>query len=166
MQGVAQSAPVFRPSNNPDLSGLSRATEEQIGAIGLESRNIYSGRHVELLQNLPRFHPGLSEDFFSLLPQDERARPLDAYWRRILDPDPVVHGPAAMEAHDANYVGGDINGGVEDIRQLIFRPWPSLDPYRVEAGLYLCSSSTPPGGGVHGMCGMLAAQSVLRHELK
>src|SRR6185436_15713401 len=55
MQGVAQSAPVFRPSNNPDLSGLSRATEEQIGAIGLESRNIYSGRHVELLQNLSRF---------------------------------------------------------------------------------------------------------------
>ncbi|HEX6869430.1 MAG TPA: hypothetical protein VF119_11525, partial [Candidatus Limnocylindrales bacterium] len=78
----------------------------------------------------------------------------------------AVHGPAAMEAHDANYVGGDINGGVEDIRQLVFRPWPSLDPYRVGAGLYLCSSSTPPGGGVHGMCGMLAAQSALRHELR
>ena len=46
----------------------------------------------------------------------------------------AVHGPAAMEAHDANYVGGDINGGIEDIRQLIFRPWPSLDPYRVGTG--------------------------------
>ena len=46
-----------------------------------------------------------------------------------------THGPAAMEAHDANYVGGDINGGIEDIRQLIFRPWPSLDPYRVGRGL-------------------------------
>ncbi len=76
-----------------------------------------------------------------------------------------AHGPAAMEAHDANYIGGDINGGIQDIRQLIFRPWPSLDPYRVGNGLYLCSSSTPPGGGVHGMCGMLAARSALRHDL-
>jgi phytoene dehydrogenase-like protein len=78
----------------------------------------------------------------------------------------AVHGPAAMEAHDANYIGGDINGGIQDIRQLIFRPWPSLDPYRVGDGLYLCSSSTPPGGGVHGMSGMLAARSALRHELR
>ena len=78
----------------------------------------------------------------------------------------ATHGPAAMEAYDENYVGGDINGGIEDIRQLVFRPWPSLDPYRVGAGLYLCSSSTPPGGGVHGMGGMLAARSALRHELR
>ena len=78
----------------------------------------------------------------------------------------AAHGPAALEAHDANYVGGDINGGIEDIRQLIFRPWPAIDPYRVGDGLYLCSSSTPPGGGVHGMCGMLAARSALRHELR
>ena len=77
----------------------------------------------------------------------------------------ATHGPAQMEAYDANYVGGDINGGIQDIRQLIFRPWPSLDPYRVGEGLYLCSSSTPPGGGVHGMSGMLAARSALRHEL-
>jgi phytoene dehydrogenase-like protein len=78
----------------------------------------------------------------------------------------ATHGPAAMEAYDANYVGGDINGGVEDIRQLVFRPWPALDPYRVGEGLYLCSSSTPPGGGVHGMSGMLAARSALRHDLR
>ena len=45
-------------------------------------------------------------------------------------------------------------------------PWPSLDPYRVGEGLYLCSSSTPPGGGVHGMCGVQAARSSLRHELR
>jgi phytoene dehydrogenase-like protein len=77
----------------------------------------------------------------------------------------ATHGPAQMEAYDANYVGGDINGGIEDIRQLIFRPWPTLDPYRVGEGLYLCSSSTPPGGGVHGMSGMLAAKSALRHDL-
>jgi len=78
----------------------------------------------------------------------------------------AVHGPAALEAHDADYIGGDINGGIQDIRQLIFRPWPTLDPYRVGKGLYMCSSSTPPGGGVHGMCGMLAAKSALRHELR
>ena len=78
----------------------------------------------------------------------------------------AVHGPAALEAHDANYVGGDINGGIGDIRQLLFRPWPALDPYRVGAGLYLCSSSTPPGGGVHGMSGWHAARSALRHELR
>jgi phytoene dehydrogenase-like protein len=76
------------------------------------------------------------------------------------------HGPAAMEAYDENYVGGDINGGIQDIRQLIFRPWAAFDPYRVGEGLYLCSSSTPPGGGVHGMSGMLAARSALRHELR
>ena len=75
-------------------------------------------------------------------------------------------GPGALETWDENLVGGDINGGIQDIRQLIFRPWPKLDPYRVGAGLYLCSSSTPPGGGVHGMSGMLAARSVLRHELR
>ena len=78
----------------------------------------------------------------------------------------ATHAPAQMEAYDENYVGGDINGGIQDIRQLIFRPWPSRDPYHVGEGLYLCSSSTPPGGGVHGMCGVLAARSSLRHELR
>jgi len=78
----------------------------------------------------------------------------------------ATHGPAAVEAYDENYVGGDINGGIQDIRQLICRPWPALDPYRVGRGLYLCSSSTPPGAGVHGMSGMLAARSALRHELR
>jgi phytoene dehydrogenase-like protein len=72
---------------------------------------------------------------------------------------------AAMEAYDENYVGGDINGGIADWRQLIFRPVPSLDPYRTPTrGIYICSSSTPPGGGVHGMSGYFAARSALRHE--
>ncbi len=74
-------------------------------------------------------------------------------------------GPAAMEAHDANDIGGDINGGIQDIRQLVFRPWPAWDPYHLGAGLYLCSSSTPPGGGVHGMSGWHAARSALRRDL-
>jgi len=71
-------------------------------------------------------------------------------------------GPAAMEAHDANYVGGDINGGMGDLRQFIGRPVLSRRPWATPVdGLYLCSSSTPPGGGVHGMCGWHAARCVL-----
>jgi phytoene dehydrogenase-like protein len=77
----------------------------------------------------------------------------------------ATRGPTQLEADNPNYVGGDINAGVEDIRQLIFRPGPLLDPYWTGApGLYLCSSSTPPGGGVHGMSGYLAARSALRRE--
>ncbi len=78
----------------------------------------------------------------------------------------AAHGPAALEAHDANYIGGDINAGIQDIRQLLFRPTVALDPYRAGPGLYLCSTSTPPGGGVHGMGGYLAARSALRHDLR
>jgi phytoene dehydrogenase-like protein len=77
-----------------------------------------------------------------------------------------THSPARMEAHDANYVGGDINAGVADIRQLLFRPVPALDPYHAGPGLYLASSSAPPGGGVHGMGGYLAARSALRRDLR
>jgi phytoene dehydrogenase-like protein len=76
----------------------------------------------------------------------------------------ATHSPAQMEAHDANYIGGDINAGIADVRQLLFRPIPSLDPYHAGPGLYLCSSSTPPGGGVHGMCGLKAAQAALRRQ--
>jgi phytoene dehydrogenase-like protein len=74
----------------------------------------------------------------------------------------VVHGPAAIERYNANYIGGDIAGGANVMDQMIGRPAWRLDPYATPArGLYLCSSSTPPGGGVHGMCGFLAAQSAL-----
>jgi phytoene dehydrogenase-like protein len=70
---------------------------------------------------------------------------------------------AALEAHDENLVGGAITGGIQDLRQLLFRPVPRLDPYATpHPRLFLCSASTPPGGGVHGMCGYHAARSVLR----
>ena len=70
---------------------------------------------------------------------------------------------AEMAAYNPNYIGGDINGGVQDLRQLFTRPVASLNPYTTPAsGIYLCSSSTPPGGGVHGMCGYFAAQAALR----
>ena len=72
-------------------------------------------------------------------------------------------GPAQLEAYNANYVGGDINGGRQDLLQLFTRPTLRLDPYSTpDPAIFLCSSSTPPGGGVHGMCGHLAAKSVLR----
>lgn len=74
-----------------------------------------------------------------------------------------VMNTAAMERYNPNYVGGDISGGVTDLWQLFTRPVAALDPYRTpNPRLYLCSSSTPPGGGVHGMCGWGAARSVLR----
>jgi phytoene dehydrogenase-like protein len=66
------------------------------------------------------------------------------------------------ERHNPNYVGGDINSGAATLRQTVFRPTPSLHPYRTPIpGVYLCSSSTPPGGGVHGMCGRGAARAAL-----
>jgi phytoene dehydrogenase-like protein len=74
---------------------------------------------------------------------------------------------AEMQLVNANLIGGDIGGGANNLIQLIFRPTPSLDPYRMRPdGLYLCSSSTPPGGGVHGMCGYHAAQSALKHTFR
>jgi phytoene dehydrogenase-like protein len=74
--------------------------------------------------------------------------------------------PAAMERHNPNNIGGDINGGVQDLGQLWTRPTFRLVPYSTPIkGLYLCSSSTPPGGGVHGMCGYYAAQAALKKVL-
>ncbi|MHB8507804.1 MAG: phytoene desaturase family protein [Candidatus Dormibacteria bacterium] len=71
-------------------------------------------------------------------------------------------GPAALQAYNANYVGGDINGGVQDWRQLFTRPVARPLPYATpDRRVYICSSSTPPGGGVHGMCGYWAARTVL-----
>jgi phytoene dehydrogenase-like protein len=73
-----------------------------------------------------------------------------------------VKNAPAMEAYDANYIGGDINGGIQDVRQLLFRPVLRWNPYTTpDPGLFLCSSSTPPGGGVHGMGGLHAARAVL-----
>ncbi len=71
-----------------------------------------------------------------------------------------------MEAYNPNYVGGDINGGVQDLRQLFTRPVARPVPYSTpDPRLFLCSSSTPPGGGVHGMSGYFAAEAALRGVL-
>jgi phytoene dehydrogenase-like protein len=76
-------------------------------------------------------------------------------------------GPAEMERRNANLVGGDIGGGAADIRQLLTRPVASTNPYATPLdGVYLCSSSTPPGIGVHGMCGYRAARAALKRTFR
>jgi proline iminopeptidase len=84
----------------------AEAHPERVSGIVL--RATFLGTRAELdgafLESLPRFYPGLSEDFLKLLPPEEREQPLDAYWRRILDPDPSVHGPAARAWHDTERI--------------------------------------------------------------
>jgi phytoene dehydrogenase-like protein len=100
-------------------------------------------RTEAVLSQIERFAPGLRERVLKVSTRD----------------------PAGMEAYDANYVGGDINGGAQGFSQLFARPALRIDPYATPLpGVTLCSSSTPPGGGVHGMCGYLAARSALRRS--
>ena len=68
-----------------------------------------------------------------------------------------------VEAYNSNYIGGDINGGEASLSQIFSRPVLRISPYRTSAkGVYVCSSSTPPGGGVHGICGYYAARRALK----
>jgi phytoene dehydrogenase-like protein len=75
-------------------------------------------------------------------------------------------GPAAFAEHNRNLVGGDLNNGAMDLGQLFFRPARRLVPYRTPLrGVYICSAATPPGGGVHGLCGFAAARLAIRDVL-
>jgi len=77
----------------------------------------------------------------------------------------TVRTAAEAEAHNPNLLGGDVNGGAATLRQTVLRPVPRWNPYRTPLeGVYLCSASTPPGGGVHGMCGVGAAEAALRER--
>jgi phytoene dehydrogenase-like protein len=77
-----------------------------------------------------------------------------------------VRFPKQLEDSNPNMIGGDIGGGANNLLQFLFRPVMRWNPYQTpNPRFFLCSSSTPPGGGVHGMCGYWAAQSALR-ELK
>src|SRR5690606_10607920 len=74
-----------------------------------------------------------------------------------------TRSPREFEAYHPNYVGGDVNGGVQDLRKLFTRPVLRWDPYRTsDPTLSICFATKPPGGGVHGMCGYHAARSALR----
>jgi phytoene dehydrogenase-like protein len=103
----------------------------------------WSGPGEQLvLDQLERFAPGLRERVVAT----------------------AVRDPAGFAADNPNYIGGDIGGGANDLRQLLGRPHFSTDPYSTGMpGMYLCSSSTPPGAGTHGMCGYRAATRALTH---
>jgi phytoene dehydrogenase-like protein len=78
-----------------------------------------------------------------------------------------TYSAVQMESYNPNYVGGDINCGVQDLRQLFTRPVPRRFPYTTPAkDIFICSSATPPGGGVHGMCGFYAAKLALQNVFK
>lgn len=107
--------------------------------------------------HVPHGYDGDATD--AILAQIERFAP--GFRERIVATH--VAGPAAIEAINPNYVGGDIGTGRNDLRQVISRPRPALDPYATGIpGVFLCSAATPPGAGVHGMCGHHAARSALR----
>ncbi len=93
--------------------------------------------------------------------EDQIERFAPGFRRRILARS--VRRPAGFEAYNPNYIGGDINGGRQDVLQLYTRPTLRLNPYTTPLNnVFICSSSTPPGGGVHGMCGYYAAEAALR----
>jgi phytoene dehydrogenase-like protein len=104
--------------------------------------NGYSGDATDVvLDQLERFAPGVRD--------------------RIVGQ--AIRTPAQYEAYDPNFVGGDISTGANDPIQVLLRPRVAIDPYRTGIpGVYLCSAATPPGGGVHGMCGANAAASALK----
>jgi phytoene dehydrogenase-like protein len=79
----------------------------------------------------------------------------------------IAWSPSRIEAEEPNCVGGDVMGGRMDLRGLLARPVLSLDPYATpDPDIFICSAATPPGGGVHGMCGVNAARSALRSRLR
>jgi phytoene dehydrogenase-like protein len=102
----------------------------------------YPGDATEvILRQLERFAPGVRE--------------------RIVGR--AVRGPLGYEAYNANFVGGDISTGANDPVQVLLRPRVAIDPYQTGIpGVFICSAATPPGGGVHGMCGANAAASALK----
>lgn len=85
-------------------------------------------------------------------------------FRDIIISSHTISAPE-FETYNENYIGGDINGGAQTFSQLVGRPVFQWDPYKLPSkGMYICSSSTPPGGGVHGMCGYHAAKSALKND--
>ena len=126
-------------------------------ALADPSRASKSTQPIYAYAHVPAGYPGDATE--AIEAQMERFAP--GFRERILARH--VRSAPQMQAYNANYVGGDIVTGANDMRQLIFRPRFALDPYTTGIpGVYLCSAATPPGAGAHGMCGYNAARSALR----
>jgi len=117
-----------------------------------------AGQHtLWVYAHVPR---GTTDDYLPAI-EAELENLAPGFSERVIDK--CVSTPADLEAYNPNYVGGDITGGAHTIKQVVFRPLPSRNPYSTPLpGVFLCSSSTPPGAGVHGMCGYWAAQTALK----
>jgi phytoene dehydrogenase-like protein len=120
------------------------------------SRSVGDVHPVWAYAHVPAGYPGDATE--AILDQIERFAP--TVRQRIRSR--VARSTSDLAAYNANYVGGDIATGANDPRQLLLRPRITRDPYRTGVpGVYLCSAATPPGAGVHGMCGFHAARSAL-----
>ncbi len=152
-----------------------------LGEIAASEREAWEGRLCErpfvLLSQPGRFDPSRGQTAWAYchVPNGSREDMTDRIEAQVERFAPGfrdlvigrhVMGPAELERHNRNLVGGDLNTGAMDLGQLLFRPTRRLVPYRTPLpGLYLCSAATPPGGGVHGLCGYLAARLAL-HDLR
>ena len=122
------------------------------------SRSAGSINPVWAYAHVPHGYPGDATEAISA--QIERFAP--GFRDRVVGT--AVRSTSDLARYNPNYVGGDIGVGANDVPQVVLRPRLALDPYATGIpGVYLCSSATPPGAGVHGMCGFNAAGSALRH---
>ena len=122
------------------------------------TRSVGTTNPVYAYAHVPHGYEGDATD--AVIAQIERFAP--GFRDRILAVS--TRNPAGLEAYNPNYVGGDIAAGANTARQIAFRPRVAPNPYSLGVkGVYLCSSATPPGGGVHGMCGLYAANTALSH---
>jgi phytoene dehydrogenase-like protein len=175
----ALSAPI--PWTAPGAAGAGTVhVGGTLGEIAESERAAWEGRISErpfvLLAQPGRFDPSRGQTAWAYchVPNGSAADVTDRIERQVerFAPgfrDLVVGrhamGTGALEEHNRNLVGGDLNNGAMDLGQLFFRPARRLVPYRTPLrGVYLCSAATPPGGGVHGLCGYLAARLAL-HDL-
>ena len=118
-----------------------------------------AGRHVAwAYAHVPSGYDGDAEP--SILAQLERFAP--GLRERIVAS--ASRSPSQIAAANANFIGGDIVNGANTPKQILFRPRLAINPYATGIpGVFICSAATPPGGGVHGICGSNAAQAALRH---
>ncbi|MFA5504619.1 MAG: NAD(P)/FAD-dependent oxidoreductase [Vulcanimicrobiota bacterium] len=142
-----------RPAPEPFLLGvqpsLFDSTRAPLGKhvfwVYLHTPNGWTGDCLELLEGqMERYAPGFKEVVLGR----------------------AVRGALDFQAYNPNYIGGDILGGANSLKQIVARPILSTDPYHIGGNLYCCSASVPPGGGVHGMAGFHAFQSMARKTFR